>query len=443
MLTIRLTNLTGTYGDTTRIRMKEFLFTGGHAGWLAPAHEQRRFPVPVTRRRFATLGAAGLLFLQMQKACGWENGELLVWMDNARGRAVQELGDQFRRDLGIKVTVETPEKLTDSFPLAAQAGKGPDIVIWAHDKVAEWADSGLIAPIGPSQDFAQKFFPVAWQAVSHGQHLWGYPIALESVTLLYNRKFLGVAPPTQLAQLPALSQRLRQQYPEVRPILWNHSSAYDSWGLLASGGAYVFQKRGTDYDLTKTGVNHPGAVKAVAQIVELVRTGILPRSVISSSTEELMGQGKLIMMFSGPWAWANLIARNIDFGVAPLPGVGGQPGHPFVGVTAAYFNCTSPNRDLAQAFLEDYVATPRGIAAMNRAKAVGVPALVEAYESLARNDARLRELKACLDLGQLMPNVPRMGRFFTALNTALQLATEGRLSPQQALDEAARSIEAE
>jgi maltose/maltodextrin transport system substrate-binding protein len=162
-----------------------------------------------------------------------------------------------------------------------------------------------------------------------------------------------------------------------------------------------------------------------------------------SYTEDLMGQGKLAMMFSGPWAWANLVAKNIDFGVAPLPGVGGQPGRPFVGVMAAYLNRSSPNQDLAQEFLERYVATPSGIAAMNRAKAVGVPALREAYDALARTDGRVRVLKACVELGQLMPNVPRMGRFFTALSTALQLAVQGRLTPQQALDEAACSIELE
>jgi maltose/maltodextrin transport system substrate-binding protein len=385
-----------------------------------------------------------LLLLPVPKARGWTNGELLVWMDGERGRAVQYLGDQFRQELGISVRVEAPEGLTFSFPIAAQAGKGPDLVIWAHDKVAEWAEAGLIAPVSPSPDFMQGFFPQAWQAVAHGAHLWGYPLALETVTLIYNRPLLGsAAPPTQLAQLPELAQRLGQQHPGVRAILWDYKNAYYSWGLLASAGAYVFDKRGTDYDVTKTGVNAPGAVEALGQIVGLVQRGLLPRSVAYSQTEELMGQGKLAMMVSGPWAWANLTARGIDFGVAPLPGVGGQPGRPFVGVMTAYLNGSSPNQDLVQAFVEGYLATPAGLAAMHRAKAVGVPALVQAYEHLARGDGRLRELKACLEQGQLMPNVPRMGRFFTALSTALELATAGRLSAQEALAEAACSIEAE
>lgn len=423
--------------------MNHFVSAGGCTGRYGTGHGNRRLPVlPSVQRLIRLLGVVWLA-LPAPNAWAWKNGELLVWMDNERGRAVQALGEQFERDLGIKVTVETPERLTDSFPIAAQVGKGPDIVIWAQDKVAEWADSGLIAPVLPSSDFTKKFFPQAWQAVSHGQNLWGYPIALETVTLIYNRKFVNSDPPGQLSQLTQLSQRLRQQYPGVQPILWEYTSAYYSWGLLASAGAYVFEKHGTDYDVTKTGVNTPGAVEAVSQINELVRAGVLPPSVVYSYTEELMGTGKLAMMFSGPWAWANLTAKNIDFGVAPLPGVGGHPGRPFVGVTVAYFNCSSPNQDLAQAFLERYVATPEGIAAMNRAKAVGVPALAQAYENLARKDPRMRELKACIDTGELMPNVPRMGRFFTALTTALQLVTQGRLSPQAALDDAAQSIESD
>jgi hypothetical protein len=54
--------------------------------------------------------------------------------------------------------VETPEKITDSFPIAAQVAKGPDIVIWVHDKVGEWADVGLIFPVEVSDEFVNKFY---------------------------------------------------------------------------------------------------------------------------------------------------------------------------------------------------------------------------------------------------------------------------------------------
>ena len=89
----------------------------------------------------------------------WTNGELLIWMDPGRGRALDPLAQKFETDFWVKVTIETPEKITRTFPIAAQVGKGPDIVIWAHDKVGEWADSGLIAPVEISSEFREKFFP--------------------------------------------------------------------------------------------------------------------------------------------------------------------------------------------------------------------------------------------------------------------------------------------
>jgi maltose-binding protein MalE len=59
----------------------------------------------------------------------WTNGELLIWMDPGRGRALDPLAQKFETDFGVKVTIETPEKITRTFPIAAQVGKGPDIVI--------------------------------------------------------------------------------------------------------------------------------------------------------------------------------------------------------------------------------------------------------------------------------------------------------------------------
>jgi maltose-binding protein MalE len=39
-----------------------------------------------------------------------------------------------------------------------------------------------------------------------------------------------------------------------------------------------------------------------------------------------------------------------------------------------------------------------------------------------------------------MPNIPQMGRFFSAVGTALQIAAEGRASPEEALQEALVSL---
>jgi maltose/maltodextrin transport system substrate-binding protein len=94
-----------------------------------------------------------------------------------------------------------------------------------------------------------------------------------------------------------------------------------------------------------------------------------------------MGQDKLAMMISGPWAWANLRQRGIHFRAAPMPGVNGKPGRPFIGVMLAYVNRSSPNQDLAKEFLEHSVLTEGGLSAMNHGKPIGVPALISLYKT--------------------------------------------------------------
>ena len=373
-------------------------------------------------------------------AFAWTNGELLVWMDSDRTRTMEPILKKFEEQYSIKVHLESPQNITDSFPTAAQMGKGPDIVIWAHDKVGEWADAGLIAPIEVSHETREKYFSQAWEAVTHKDRVWGFPIGLETVTLIYNKKLLAEPPPKSLSDLTALDEKIKQEHPGVTSILWDYKSAYYSWGIFASAGAYIYAKSTDGYDLGNVGVANSGAVEALSKILALVKSGVLPKSVSYSAAEDLMSQGKLAMMISGPWAWGNLMKTGIDFGVAPVPGCDDKPSKPFVGVSAAYINRASSNQDIATEFIEDYLISEEGLKAMNDAKPIGIPSLISLAEKMDQENPLLKEMKACIEQGEVMPNIPEMGRFWTAVGAALQLATNGQAPVKTALDEAAENM---
>jgi hypothetical protein len=93
-------------------------------------------------------------------------------------------------------------------------------------------------------------------------------------------------------------------------------------------------------ELAVTSASEPegGAATALEEIVGLIDGGIMPRGASYSVMEQQMNRGNLAMMISGPWAWSNLRRSGIDFGVAPVPGINGNPGRPFVGTLAAFFN---------------------------------------------------------------------------------------------------------
>jgi maltose/maltodextrin transport system substrate-binding protein len=382
----------------------------------------------------ALLVAVASLFPVVARA--WTNGELSIWMDSDRGRSLEPVIKNFTDNSGVKLKVESPEKVTDSFGMAAQVSKGPDIVVWAHDKLGEWADGGLVAPIELSQEFCAKFLPKAWEAVSHQEKVWGYPIAVETVSLIYNKKLLDVPPPTDLSELGSINETVKKEHAGVSAILWDYKSSYYSWGILASGGAYVFGKTGEDFNIKDTGLAAPGAIQALNEIIGLVHAGVLPKSVSYSAVEDQMGQGKLAMIISGPWAWSNLVKRGIDFGVAPMPGTSGHLGRPFVGVSVAYINRSSPNQDLAKEFIEHYLLTDEGLTAMDHGRPIGLPALNSLRDKMIGENPLLQQLQICVDHGEVMPNIPQMGRYFTVMGAALQTATDGQATAEAALREA-------
>ncbi len=373
-------------------------------------------------------------------APAWEPGRLLVWINGDKGYpGILEIGRIFEQNTGVSVAVEHPEGATDKFFHAARSGKGPDIMIWAHDRLGEWADAGLLLPLDPDPAFLPRVFPKAWEAFTHRGRLWGYPLAMESTGLIYNKALISADEiPATLAGCAALAPRLRAQ--GAQAILWDYNNTYFTFGLLTAGGGYVFgQHPDGSYDTSDIGVNHPAAVAAMETVVDLIRQGVLPSSVSYSIAEAQMNQGKLAMFISGPFAWENLRKSGIDFGVATIPGVGGRPGRPFVGVIGAMLNRSSPNLDLAQEFLEHYLVTPSGLDAMDRHVPLGVPALIASWQAQSA-DPLIAGSMANIEAGLLMPGIPEMGAFWSAMESALSTITSLRATPQEALDNARRRI---
>jgi len=375
-------------------------------------------------------------------ALAWTNGELLVWINGDKGyRGLAEVGKKFEKDLGIPVKVEAPEGATDKFQAAAQTGKGPDIMLWAHDRIGEWADAGLLKPLTISDDFKAGFIPMSWDAVTHNKQIWGYPLALEAVSLIYNKKYVTGNPPAQLSEISAFAKELKTKSPNVVAILWDYDTPYFTWPFLASGGGYPFKEVAGSYDTKDIGVANEGAVKGLKEVVDLITAGIMPKGASYSVMEQKMNSGELAMMISGPWAWANLRKNGIDFGLAPLPGVGGNPGKPFVGVLAALINRSTPNVDLAAQFIEKYICTADGLKTIDADVPIGIPALKSLYDEMAAKNPLIKVTYDNAQNGVVMPNIPQMGKFWSSMASAFQIATNGQASPEAALADAKKNME--
>ncbi len=370
-----------------------------------------------------------------------EKGKLLVWINGDKGyNGLQKVGDEFAKKTGVKVVVEHPEDAPGKFQQAAEEGKGPDIWIWAHDRVGEWADSGVINAVTPGKKVKEEIDPSAWQAFTIKGKVWAYPVAIEAVSLIYNKALLKT-PPKTFEEIFALDKKFVAQ--GKKAILWDYTNTYFTMPMLAANGGYAFKMNadGT-YDQKDTGVNNDGALKGAELLTRMVKEGVMPKGATYADMEAQMAQGKLAMMISGPWAWDNLKKAKINFGVAKIPSVAGKPSKPFVGYMGAMITkaaSAAGNVDIAREFIENSMLSVKGLETINADVAIGAPANKAAFAKM-KQDPFIQVSMASAKDGVVMPNNPRMGRFWAAMVSALNNMTEGRQTPKEALDAAAKRI---
>jgi len=167
----------------------------------------------------------------------------------------------------------------------------------------------------------------------------------------------------------------------------------------------------------------------------------MPKGASYSLMDQKMNSGEVAMVVNGPWAWANLRKSGIDFDLAPLPGVNGNPGRPFVGVLTGFINHSTPNADIATQFLEKFVATADGLKTIDADVPIGVPALKTLCDEMAAQNPLIKTTYQNAQNGEVMPNIPQMGKFWSSMATAFQIATNGQASPRAALDDAKKNME--
>jgi maltose/maltodextrin transport system substrate-binding protein len=348
-----------------------------------------------------------------------EAGKLLVWING---------------DKGYNVTVEHPEDAPAKFQQAAAAGKGPDVWCWPHDRIGEWIQGGLIVPVTPGKKVKDEIDAKAWNAFTMGGKTWGYPLSVEAIGLVYN-KDLVPTPPKSFDDVIKLDKELSAK--GKKAILWDYNNTYFTWPMLAAAGGFVFARDAKgDLDPKKVGVNNAGALKGAELLASMVKSGVMPKGANYSTMEAAFGKGDVAMMITGPWAWDNAKKAKINFGVAPIPTVAGKPSKPFVGVLGCMIAAPSPNKDLAKEFIESFVLSLEGLKKINADVPLGTPANKAFFKELSA-DPNIKATMENVRLGEPMPNIPEMGKFWAAMASALENITNGRQTPKAALDGAA------
>ncbi|NLY91683.1 MAG: maltose ABC transporter substrate-binding protein [Firmicutes bacterium] len=367
-----------------------------------------------------------------------EEGKLLIWADDTRAGIMRELAGEFTAK--YKVPVEVQElnfgDIRDQLSVAGPAGKGPDILIGPHDWLGQLIVNGLIEPI----DLGVKekdFTPVAIAAFSWGDELYGVPYAIESIGLIYNKKLVPQAPQTW-EELRTIGAKVANRSAQRWGFCVPHPDPYHEFPIMSAGGAYVF---GNNPDGTLNpddiGLNKKGGVEGMRLLKALIDDGIMPLGVDSNATTTLFKEGKVGMVIAGPWVLEDVRKAGVDYGIAKIPLIDGKRPRPFVGVQGFMISAFSRNKMLAKAFLDEYVITEETMLALFE-KGARPPVYIPALNAVKDPDA-----KAFYEIaseGVPMPSIPEMNSVWSAWSNAIELIFNGKLTPEQALDEAVAQI---
>ena len=386
-----------------------------------------------TVSRLFALSALSAVLFSASAMAKIEEGKLVIWINGDKGyNGLAEVGKKFEQETGIKVTVEHPDKMEEKYPQVTATGDGPDIIFWAHDRFGGYAQSGLLAEISPDKNVQDKLFPFTWDAVRYNGKLIGYPVSVESLSLIYN-KDLVAEPPKSWEAIADLDKQLRAKGKSA--IMFNLQEPYFTWPLLAAGGAYAFKPTQSGFDIKDTGVDNAGAKAGMQFLVDQVKANVLNADTDYSIAEAAFNKGQTAMTVNGPWAWSNIDKSGINYGVTTLPTLNGKPSKTFVGVLSAGINAASPNKELAKEFLENYLLTDNGLEAVNKDKPLGAVAL-KSYQAILEKDPRIAATMSNAQNGDIMPNIPQMSAFWYAMRTATLNALKGRQSVDAALKDA-------
>ncbi|ELR67137.1 Maltose/maltodextrin ABC transporter, substrate binding periplasmic protein MalE [Photobacterium marinum] len=379
---------------------------------------------------FCTLAALG----SVHANAAIEEGQLTIWINGDKGyNGLAEVGKKFEEDTGVKVTVAFPDGLSEKFPQVAAAGDGPDIVFWAHDRFGGYAKAGLLKEIKPSAELKDKIIDFTWDAVQYDGKYIGYPVAVEALSLIYN-KDLVPNPPKNWEEVEALDKKLQKD--GKKAIMWNLKEPYFTWPVISADGGYAFKFTANGYDVKDVGVNNAGAKRGMNFIKSLVDKKVISPDMDYSISEAEFNKGNVAMTINGPWSWGNVEKSGINYGVTVLPKLNGNPSKPFVGVLTAGISSASPNQDLAVEFIENYLLTDEGLGMVNDDKPLGAVAL-KSFQKKLDSDSRIAATMDNAMNGEIMPNVPQMTAFWYAEGNAIKNVVDGRQDIDGALDAAA------
>jgi arabinogalactan oligomer/maltooligosaccharide transport system substrate-binding protein len=394
-----------------------------------------------TLRGFMLAGAAAAALLAGVAAHAAT--DLTVW-HAYRGdekTAFEKVVAQFnakQKDVVVKTLAVPYDAYADKISASVPRGKGPDVFIFAQDRLGGWVEAGqTIEPIDfyVDEKVTSQLVPGMMAAMTYRDTIYGLPLNYKSIAMIYN---LGVVktPPKTTGELVKVAKSMTDAKTGRFGLAYEYSNFFFHAALMNAFGGQVFGPGPTPT------IDSPQNVAAVKLMLKWYKQdGILPADPSSTLIASLFNEGKSPIVFSGPW-FLGEVQDKVKYAVAPLPTVdeaGGKPMRPWLTVEGVYVSAGSANKEKAYGFAQYLVS--KDAALVLALEGGQMPTNRSVYDDprVAANPT-IRGFRKQLETAVPMPNYAEMTMMWSPVTTAMNKIVKGAATPEVALKEAQDTI---
>ena len=373
--------------------------------------------------------------------------ELVVWhaYRGAERAAFEKVAEMYNaraaeRGVSVKLLAVPFDAYADKITAAVPRGRGPDVFIFAQDRLGGWVEGGqTIEPIDffIEDETLEQLLPNMMDAMTYRGTVYGLPLNYKSITLIYNRALVS-SPPTTGAELVDVAKKFTSVPTGKFGLAYEYSNYFFHAALMNAFGGSVFDANANPTIARKENVD---AVKLMMKWYK--EDGILPADPSSALISTLFNTGNAAMVLSGPWFLAE-IQPGVDYGLAPLPTLaeaGGAPMRPWLTIEGVYVSAAGKHKEEAYDFATYLVSEEAALVLALEGRQL--PTNRHAYEDeRVATDPVLAAFRRQLETAVPMPNYAEMTLMWSPVTTAMNRIVKGSATPEEALKTAQEQVAA-
>lgn len=349
------------------------------------------------------------------------------------------------KNVSVKITNKDKVSLND-LKIAIASKTAPDIVNMDAVYVGSSGTQGLLEDLNllGFNNIKSKFVKAAVDSVTYQNKTYAVPFDTNTLALAYNKDVFdaaGAKVPTNQKELVEAATKIKTKY---GTSLYAMSVPFDD-PSSKSWNSFIFffylWRMGGDIlsaDLKTATFNSAAGVEALQMIIDMKKNGFFAPKNMSDE----FYNGQVGMIETGCFVYDNIFGPNkkANFGITTLPVLKeGVPAYSGIGVYSYGVTTGSKNKAAAYKFAE-YYCSNSNYQLQYCKKNNFVPSLLDAqkdsFYSKPEWKVMLEQLKYC----KSRPSVAGWESIEKVIADALITALQGKTSPKDALDAAARNV---